>query len=240
MLLLAAGAALLRAARGPRAHHPPALQLAALWLGASAAAALATLGSPGTGVNHLLDLEAASALVAGAALAGAPSALGRGAAAVAAAAGLATAAGTWRHDLDDGGRLAALRTALRVAEPGAPAPLLSEDPLVPLSAGERPFLVDAWMLRLASEHQPALAGPLLSELRSGGFRAVVLLHDADAPDAEDWFSRDLGPAARAEIRERWRRTVTAGPYHVYRFAETGPADEQTSTGPTPAALGPAR
>ncbi len=218
-LLAAAGAVLWQALRARRAP-PPALGLAGLWTGSALAGTLLTLASPGTGVNHLLDLEAASALVAGAGLAGAAPRLARGVVALAAAAGLATATGMWHRDLGDG-RLAALRAALQAAGQGAPAPLLSEDPLAPLCAGERPFLVDSWMLRLAAERDPALARPLLDRLRGGGFRAVILLHGAEAPGADDWFSRDLGPAALAVIRGHWLLETTAGPYHVYRFATGG-------------------
>jgi hypothetical protein len=132
-------------------------------------------------------------------------------------AGLAAALLLWHRDASPG-RLAAVRAALAAADPGAPAPLLSEDPLLPLCAGERPYAVDAWMLRLAAQRDPAAAAPLVAGLRAGAFRAVVLLHGAEAPDADDWFSRELGTAALTVIRERWRETLVIGPYHVYRFS----------------------
>jgi hypothetical protein len=128
----------------------------------------------------------------------------------------------WHRDLG-GGRLGALRVALQGAASGTAAPLLSEDPLAPLCAGERPFLVDSWVLRLAAARDPEIARPLLERLRGGGFRAVILLHGTDTPGADAWFSRDLGPAALAEIRGHWRPALAAGPYHVYLYAPAGAA-----------------
>lgn len=207
---------------GPRA-------LAGLWLAASGASTLVILSSPGTGVNHLVDVEAAAALLACACASGPPGRgvrVSRGAAAATALAGIAAAALIWRGDLQQS-RRAALRAALAAAA-GAGGPLLSEDPLVPLAAGERPHVLDAWMLRLAAARDPALAAPLLSGLRRGAYRAVVLLHDVQAPGAEEWFSVQLGAAALAELRGRWRKTFTAGPYHVYRYDPPVHAPEPAS------------
>jgi hypothetical protein len=73
------------------------------------------------------------------------------------------------------------------------------------------------MLRLAAARDPALGAPLLDGLRSGAYRAVVVLHGAEAPGADAWFAEELGSDALAELRERWRETFTAAPYHVYRY-----------------------
>jgi hypothetical protein len=189
--------------------------LAALWLAAAFLATLAVLASPGTGVNHLLDLEVPAALLlATCARVPGPRAA-RTAAAFAAAAGLATAALVWRGDRS-ASRLAAVEEAVGAAG-GAPGPLLSEDPLLPLLAGERPYALDAWMLRLAAERDASLARPLLDGLEDGAFRAVVLLHGVEAPDADEWFGREFGPGALARIRSRWTLRLVAGPYHVYRY-----------------------
>lgn len=225
-LIAAAGlaAAFTVRAHGLRASLAGASGLALLWVAAAGAAALVALASPGTGVNHLLDLEAAAGLLA-ATSAAAPLRAARAAAPIAALAGLAAAAGLWHRDLTES-RLGALRGAMTAASAGAPAPLLSEDPLLPLCAGERPYAADTWMLRLAAARDPALAAPLLADLRSGAFRAVVLLHDPRAPDAAAWFSGDLGNAALAEIRRGWRETFVAEPYRVYRY---GAEDESRRT-----------
>lgn len=201
--------------RRPR-RRAGARALAALWLAAALGATLVVMASPGTGVNHLLDLEVPAALLlAACAVAPARRAV-RPAASLVAAAGLATAVLLWRHDRAVS-RIDAMQDAIYAAADGAPAPLLSEDPLLPLLAGERPYALDAWMLRLAAERHPSLARPLLDGIEHGKFRAVVLLRSADAHDADEWFEREFGPAALAAIRSRWKLRLVAEPYHVYRY-----------------------
>jgi hypothetical protein len=205
--------------------------LAALWLAAALAATLVVLASPGTGVNHLLDLEVPAALLLAACATRRARGAVRPAAAFAAAAGLATAALLWMHDRDVS-RLAAIQDALHASQEGAPAPLLSEDPLLPLLAGERPYALDPWMLRLAAERDPGLARPLLEGLEQGRFRAVILLRSADATNADEWFGREFGRAALADIRDRWTLRLVVGPYHVYRYDR----GVQPSSGPRESSL----
>lgn len=221
--LLAAAVALLAAGRRAGA----AVGLAALWLAAAVGAALATFASPGTGVNHLAELQAASAVALGAvsalsAVAGRPgigARVARAGGIAAAAAGLVIAANLARADLA-GSRLADAQVALAAVP--RPGPFLSEDPLVPVVAGERPVLLDAFMYRLLAERDPARARPLADAIAAGRFRAVVLLHDPEAADAADWYGRThLGPAAIAAVRARYRLAARAGPYFVYRPAPAG-------------------
>jgi len=203
-------------ARGHARRRPGARTLAALWLAAALGASLVVFASPGTGVNHLLDLEVPAALLLATCAVAPARRFARPAAALAAAAGLATGALLWRQDRTVS-RLDAMVEALEASAEGAPAPLLSEDPLLPLLAGERPYANDPWMLRLASERDPALARPLLHGIAEGKFRAIVLLRRADAPDADEWFDEEFGPEAIAAIRSRWTLRLVAGPYHVYRY-----------------------
>jgi hypothetical protein len=203
-------------ARGHARRRPGARTLAALWLAAALGASLVVFASPGTGVNHLLDLEVPAALLLATCALAPAWRMARPAAALAAAAGLATGALLWRQDRIVS-RLDAIEEALDASAEGGPAPLLSEDPLLPLLAGERPYALDPWMLRLASQRDPALARPLLYGITEGKFRAIVLLRRADAPDADEWFDEEFGPEAIAAIRSRWTLRLVAGPYHVYRY-----------------------
>lgn len=204
--------------------------LPAAWLAAAALVLLAVLGSPGTGVNHLVELQAASAVALGAAAAraGAPGRLARLAAPAVAAAGLAVAAGLWRADRD-GSRLEEIRAVVSRLPAG---PLLSEDPLVPLLAGEVPHVLDPFMLRLAAGRDPDLARPLEADAHAGRFAAVVLYRDLAAPD-DGWFeSSSLGAGPVAALRDRYRLAFRAGRYFVHVPAPVAPA------APTPAHLGP--
>jgi hypothetical protein len=205
-----------------RAPDDPRL-LPGLWLAAALGSVLAVYASPGTGVNHLLELEAASAVLLGACAA----ASGRARAAAglvapaAALAALFVAAATWRADRA-GSRLAELR-AVAASAPGA---LVSEDPLVPLLAGASPVIEDPWMLRLASERDPALARPLLDALRARRPAAVVLFEDLSSPGADAWYGHggNFGPLLVSEIRRGYRLDRRIGRYYVYVPArEASPA-----------------
>jgi hypothetical protein len=211
--LALAAPSLARAARGPRADAPPLL-LAALWLASASAGVLTVFASPGTGTNHLAELEVAAAVTLGALAAGTGRAAraARLAAPVVAAAGLALALETWREDAGSS-RLAEVRAAARALPEG---PILSEDPLVPLLAGRQPILLDPWMLRLAASRDPALTEALAADLARGAYAAVVLFRDLDAPDADAWYAdRNLGLPLVSAIRRGYRRTGEVGTYHLY-------------------------
>ncbi len=202
-------------ARAVRAGEDDPRLVPALWLGAAWAGALAVLATPGTGVNHLLELEAASAALLGvsAAARGRAGALARAGAPAAALAGVVVALALWRADMSSS-RLAELREVVRALPAGEP--VLSEDPLVPLLAGERPYLLDPFTIRLTEARAPELCAPLAEALRHGGFRAVVLFEDLDSPAAAFWYADgNLGLPLAGEIRRGYRRAAAIGRYHLY-------------------------
>jgi hypothetical protein len=138
-----------------------------------------------------------------------------------AAAGVALAVVTLREDLG-ASRLLEVRALARTLPPG---PILSEDPLVPLLAGERPVVLDAWMLRLAAERDPGLGRALRAEIAEGRYPAIVLFRDLDDPASEAWYAEgNLGLEAVAQIRRSYRRAGGIGRYHLYlRRGEPSPA-----------------
>jgi hypothetical protein len=95
-------------------------------------------------------------------------------------------------------------------------PVLSEDPLVPLVAGRRPVLLDAWMLRLAAERDPRPVEILARDLARGAYAAVVLFRDLDDPAARGWYDRgNLGLAVVDAVRGGYRPAGRFGRYHLY-------------------------
>lgn len=231
------GAALASALAGSRRHLRAARRGAAgpallpvLWLAAALAGALAVFASPGTDANHLAEAEVAAAVALGAAwrARGTERRIARSLAPVSCALGILVAAGMARDDLARS-RLAEARAAAAALPPGV---VVSEDPLLPLVAGQRPLVLDPWMLRLASERDPALAAPLLEGLRRDEFPAVVLLQDLDSPAAKGWYARgNLGPAVVAEIARHYRLAERHGPYHVYLPLRGTPGDTPVAAGP---------
>lgn len=220
-LLLAGGAtvvtlvALPARIRAARAGEPEPALLAALWLLAAGCGALVVFASPGTGVNHLVELEAAAAAVLGTAWIGATGAarLARVLAPAAALAGAVVATGLARED----GHTARMEEVRQVAAAlPAGGRVMSEDPLVPLVAGGRPEVLDPWMLRLAAEADPPLVQPLLEDLRGGAFAAVVLFQDLDSEIADPWYLRgNLGMSVVEAIRVGYRFSERRGRYRIY-------------------------
>jgi hypothetical protein len=215
VLALLAAAALAAAApalaRAVRLGTPDPRLVPALWVSVAWVAAVGVYATPGTGVNHLLEVEVASAVLLATSAVGAPrrrAAAARVAWAVAAAAGLAAAVALWRADRTTS-RLAEVRAVVAALPPGA---VVSEDPLVPLLAGTSPLVLDPFVLR----GEPALSRELAAALAEGRFAAVVLLADLDDPAAPAWYARgNLGLPLAEAVRARYRRAGGFGHYHLY-------------------------
>ena len=110
-------------------------------------------------------------------------------------------------------RLAELRSLAAALPPGV---VFSEDPLLPIVAGQRPLVLDGFMLRLAADRDPAIARPLLDGLRRDEFAAVVLLQDLDSPEARGWYRRgNLGLEVVGEVARHYRLSERFGRYHLY-------------------------
>ncbi len=55
-------------------------------------------------------------------------------------------------------------------------PLLSENPLIPILMGEKPFLLDAYSSRVLTRNNPEVKQDLFDKLNRQRFRAVILTH----------------------------------------------------------------
>ena len=161
-------------------------------------------GSPGTDTNHLLDLHVASiVLVASLVTAGGtPGALFSEAALIVAAlaASLSLASGLVNAKSEQ--RRGRIVEALALI-PDTSRPILSQNALVAVAAGQRAYLLDSFMIRLNVERDPAFGEPLWTAIREQRFGAVVLERD---PDSE-LYKVVLG---RQFIEEVERNYVTAG------------------------------
>lgn len=85
-------------------------------------------------------------------------------------------------------------------------PILAENPIVPVLAGQRTYVLDAWMLRMLRERIPNFGDPLLVRLRHQDFGAVVLsVADPRTPRARMWYTySDLGPGFLQALTENYR------------------------------------
>jgi hypothetical protein len=136
---------------------------------------IAIFGSPGTDLNHFVDMQIASILCIAVCLQGAKS----GRVIVAGMVILLTIAAAF-SSLKEVGRINQqarkdhVAAVLAMVQNDGSGPLLSDDPLLPLLAGERPYLSDCFMFRVITARDPAIGGQLWRDLAERKFRAVIL------------------------------------------------------------------
>lgn len=68
-------------------------------------------------------------------------------------------------------------------------PILSENPILPLMAGQRPYVLDESTIRIVRARDPSFAEPLWKALREQAFSAVVLLDDPRMPGGPSLYNR---------------------------------------------------
>jgi hypothetical protein len=137
-------------------------------------------GSPGTDTNHLIDLHVASLVAIGCIMATSLdpyTSFGGSALMVAALAGSLSLVSGLVNARSEQHRGTVAETLALIPDPSRP--ILAQNPLVPVAAGQRPFLIDPFMIRLQSERDPSFADPLWSAIRQQRFGAVVLERNPD-------------------------------------------------------------
>jgi hypothetical protein len=142
------------------------------------AGTVAIFGTPGTNINHLIDLHAAALVFLATRCRGdrdrrpnriamaAPLAL----ACIAAAVCLEQA----RHIQVDSRSQTVAAVLTDVAKSPVDGPILSENPLLPIVADQRPYLLDAYMFRVLSERRPSMADKMWDDMQRQRFSAVVI------------------------------------------------------------------
>jgi hypothetical protein len=95
-------------------------------------------------------------------------------------------------------------------------PVLSESAVLPVIAGHRPYLLDAFALRVVALSRPQIGADLDTKLARQYFKYVILLHDP-ASQAGSGFYRHVhfGWPIVARILEHYRWDRTIGPYRLY-------------------------
>jgi hypothetical protein len=202
-------AGLIASSRAARAGLP------ALYLIATAGITLLLYGSPGVDENHFLDLDLAIVLFLVAEW-GSGRLRGVFPAAALALASLVFCGWLVEHRPEPQREV----VAQVLDEAGSSGgPLLAENPWLPILAGERPYLQDAFALKLVSDRLPAVRADLLDRLDRRFFRAVVLKVDmTDQTIYTNWY-RDVhfGPGFTERLLENYELVARhSNQFFVYR------------------------
>jgi hypothetical protein len=185
---------------------------------ATAAGMVLICSADGIDTNHLLDLHVASIVMLGVWLASAkPDARAFGIAALAVAglaASMSLASGLMNRRAEASRGLFSEAVAL-VADTSRP--ILAENPLVPITAGQRPYMLDPFLYRINRPVYPAIEARLWKDLAAQRFGAVVLERDPHTDRGKRWYANAFFGAGFIEQMERfYEESGRVGDRIVYR------------------------
>jgi hypothetical protein len=194
------------------------LQLPALFFAATAGVTALILGAPGAEANHLLDLHVAAIVVFCAWLVRQEEGNRQfGLAALAMATLVALVPLLW--DLRREVRLprhSPFEAALQVIGK-TDQPILAENPVLPVLAGQRPYVLNAFSLRLLRQRDPSVAGPLWERLRERRFGAVVFITDPHGEVGRTWYaSVHFGDGFVQEVEKDYEFVGEVDGQFIYR------------------------
>ncbi|HLK31872.1 MAG TPA: hypothetical protein VKT29_02210 [Terriglobales bacterium] len=187
-------------------------RFATVWFVCSLAVTILIYAAPGAATNHLLELQVAAMLVMGTALArGDRRRLAWMVSALILLASLLNLQGI-RHAPN---KLANIRQALQAA--GTNGPILAENPLLPILAGEQPRVLDPFMLNLLAKQHPEIRTAFNAELEQRRFAAVILDHNRDTPETRRWYATSqFGGDFLQELQANYVRVAAPGPFAVFK------------------------
>ena len=180
-------------------------------------------GTPGVNDNHLIDLQAASLILIATQLSRATATQQKWQVAALALAVLLAAIPTLRHFKNHDLRYHRHRFQTVLATIGDTSrPILAENPIVPLLAGQRPYVLDAWMLRVLRQRIPGFGDPLLEKVRNRSFGAVVLcMADPKTSFGRWWYeTQQFGPGFAEALRDNYGLVATLDDQKIYLPIDT--------------------
>jgi Dolichyl-phosphate-mannose-protein mannosyltransferase len=216
MILLAMGAAALLAG-GARAMK----RLPALFFACALVVTLALFSSDGIAGNHLLDLYAASVIVVIDWAIGSIGSIGAAVQDFAVGAAAAVCMVVWlslmlTHTANDEVPVRAQMQEVVKAIGPTNGTILAENPLIPIIAGQRPYILDPFSFRVMLEEEPSLGEPMWRMLREQRFAAVVFLHDPDSDEGRDFYAgTHFGEDFMDDLQADYRFAKTAGGEYIY-------------------------
>lgn len=99
---------------------------------------------------------------------------------------------------------------------GLSRPVLAENPLLSIRAGQTPYVLDPFMFRILNERTPSYADGLWRRLRARSFGAVVLDLDPESDFGQSWYtSTDFGPDFLNELNANYYLQSRMGEHLIY-------------------------
>src|SRR5271165_3194493 len=193
--------------------------LPALFLIAVLAITALIFGSPGLNENHFLDVQVASVVLIASTLAQVTVPLYRQMGICALAVVMLMAAVPLLRRFKNADRRFHDHRFQRVlaAVGDTSKPILSENPVIPVLAGQQPYVLDPWMLRLLRKGNPYLGEPLLQGLHNQTFGAVVLcMADPKTKFGQWWYETgQFGPGFASTLNQNYHLVATFDDQRVY-------------------------
>lgn len=184
------------------------------WLGTLVVTAV-ILSAPGTNRNHFVDMVAACVVLPGVWIAHNPRRAAAGLTAIALLITVQAAAAYDANRSDDWTDYHALRARL-VPKLPTNGPILAENPLYALQAGQRPYLLDPFMFYMISQKHPEWTARLHHDLETHRFAAVVLEHPPHGEFGRAWYSgTHFGPGFISTLEANYEVTDKRGGISVY-------------------------
>ena len=113
------------------------------------------------------------------------------------------------RDAENINRSAAIQAILPLQEP-----ILSENAAVPLLAGRKAVVADAFMLRVLRGRVAEVDRTLIESIEKGVYKAIVLTHLEEKPD--DWYTKiHFGPGFLEAVQKNYSETQRFGTYHIF-------------------------
>jgi hypothetical protein len=172
--------------------------------------------SPGTGSNHLIDLQTANLFLLGSFLENRDWGINRFQVVgiiLIVIFGLVSFSENFTARNLQKGRLRDIKATLNLIGK-SDGPILSEDPLVPILMGKSPYLQDAFMFRLLRRNKPGVELHLFEKIRNRKFPAIVLIA-LPREEVKRWYNSHFGEGFIEEVEKNYFLSDQIGGYFIY-------------------------
>jgi hypothetical protein len=112
------------------------------------------------------------------------------------------------------------RGQLIAAVNGCSGPIVSESPLIPILAGQRPVLLDPFAFHVVSLNRPEVGNDLVERIRRLEFPCVVLEQDPATPKGQAWYTNvNLTRPVMEAVLEHYKLEQTIAGERFYRAVQ---------------------